>query len=619
MAELKINTFPTGLTYSRNTKAPLESNKLFDTLALAQAYVDNVDANAYVGLTISVVADSNADNNGLYYIEQIADSTHSTGILVKVGSGAGSVAVETFAEARELATADNIGQVIYVIQESTEGEGEEAVVYSPGPYIVSGENTLSKLGTTSASGDIAADVSALQGDVSNLKVTVGSSESGLVKDVNDLKSAVDALPEVIVSDVKVDNASVVSNGVANIDLSAYAKSADVASKSEFDALSVKVGSPIDGEVAATGIFKLIDDTAANLRSEISAIPKFAIEVVSALPTENISNTTVYLVNEKESAGDLYTEYIYVNGNWENLGKQTVDFSSYSTTEEMNAAIAAAIASYVSVSDFNSYKGEVSEALRLKANAADVYSKTDADATFVKVEGHVVYSQQEKDKLAAIAEGAQVNVLEAIKVKVSSADAEALPISDKAVVVDLSPYAKSADIVVKSVTTGATPVGLTLTDGVLAVSADVYSKNDVNGMLAVKLASGASVNGKVFESDAVVIDSADIKLNAVISREDQGVIEEVYNTDDTIQGVLSNLSERIDNINTIVDGQITGVASVQAGNGISVSGEASSPVIGVKVANSTISSTTDGIAVKIVNGSSIVSTDSGLDVVWSELS
>lgn len=84
MAEIKINTFPTGLTYSRNTKAPLESNRLFDTLALAQAYVDNVDQNAYVGLTVSVVSDG--ENNGLYYVEQIADAEHTSGILKKVGS-----------------------------------------------------------------------------------------------------------------------------------------------------------------------------------------------------------------------------------------------------------------------------------------------------------------------------------------------------------------------------------------------------------------------------------------------------------------------------------------------------------------------------------------------------
>lgn len=88
MADMTI--FPTGLTYSRNTKAPLESNRLFDTLALAQAYVNNADQNAYVGLTISVTKDEVAANNGLYYIERIADADNATGLLVKVGSDAAS-------------------------------------------------------------------------------------------------------------------------------------------------------------------------------------------------------------------------------------------------------------------------------------------------------------------------------------------------------------------------------------------------------------------------------------------------------------------------------------------------------------------------------------------------
>ena len=42
MADMTI--FPTGLTYSRNTKAPLMDMQVFETLALAQAYVDNKES-----------------------------------------------------------------------------------------------------------------------------------------------------------------------------------------------------------------------------------------------------------------------------------------------------------------------------------------------------------------------------------------------------------------------------------------------------------------------------------------------------------------------------------------------------------------------------------------------
>ena len=50
-----------------------------------------------------------------------------------------------------------------------------------------------------------------------------------------------------------------------------------------------------------------------------------------------------------------------------------------------------------------------------------------------------YTNTEKNKLAGVAEGAQVNVLEAVKV-----NGEALEITEKGVNIDLSEYAKSAD-------------------------------------------------------------------------------------------------------------------------------------------------------------------------------
>lgn len=81
-------------------------------------------------------------------------------------------------------------------------------------------------------------------------------------------------------------------------------------------------------------------TKAEVNSQISTIPKFAIAVVTALPTENISNTTVYLVKTGSESQNLYTEYIYVTttdatsgkatSTWEKLGTQTVDLSGYLT-------------------------------------------------------------------------------------------------------------------------------------------------------------------------------------------------------------------------------------------------------------------------------------------------
>lgn len=71
-------------------------------------------------------------------------------------------------------------------------------------------------------------------------------------------------------------------------------------------------------------------------NKLSAIPKFSIEVVSTLPTSNISTTTVYLVSTDSETNNLYTEYIYVNNKWEYLGKQTVDLTGYVQKTELSS-------------------------------------------------------------------------------------------------------------------------------------------------------------------------------------------------------------------------------------------------------------------------------------------
>lgn len=75
---------------------------------------------------------------------------------------------------------------------------------------------------------------------------------------------------------------------------------------------------------------------AELDNKISAIPKFSIEVVGSLPTTGISDTTVYLVVSGNEENNLYTEYIYVNGAWESLGKQTVDLTGYVKRTELSS-------------------------------------------------------------------------------------------------------------------------------------------------------------------------------------------------------------------------------------------------------------------------------------------
>lgn len=101
-------------------------------------------------------------------------------------------------------------------------------------------------------------------------------------------------------------------------------------------------------------------------NKISTIPKFSIKVVDILPFDSISTTTIYLLKTPSGTnGDLYTEYIYVDGAWESLGTQTVDLSGYVTTEALNSAIAdfvtaeyvsTALANYATTESLNAHTG-----------------------------------------------------------------------------------------------------------------------------------------------------------------------------------------------------------------------------------------------------------------------
>lgn len=71
---------------------------------------------------------------------------------------------------------------------------------------------------------------------------------------------------------------------------------------------------------------------------INEIPKFAIEIVSSLPTHDISTTTIYLVANTGEPHNYYDEYIYINNNWEMLGTTQIDLSDYYTKSEVDSKV-----------------------------------------------------------------------------------------------------------------------------------------------------------------------------------------------------------------------------------------------------------------------------------------
>lgn len=111
-------------------------------------------------------------------------------------------------------------------------------------------------------------------------------------------------------------------------------------------------------------------TKTEINALVSAIPKFAIQVVNSLPTSGISTTTVYLLKSGTS-GDLYTEYIYVNNAWEVLGSQKVDLTGYALKEDIPTKL----------SELDNDSGYITKAVSDLVNyykKSEVYSKDEID-------------------------------------------------------------------------------------------------------------------------------------------------------------------------------------------------------------------------------------------------
>ena len=81
-------------------------------------------------------------------------------------------------------------------------------------------------------------------------------------------------------------------------------------------------------------------TKAQIDSKIAAIPTLSYQIVSELPTTDISTTTIYLLARSSSSSqpDVYDEYLYVNSQWEIIGSTSTDLSNYYTKSEVDTKL-----------------------------------------------------------------------------------------------------------------------------------------------------------------------------------------------------------------------------------------------------------------------------------------
>lgn len=76
-------------------------------------------------------------------------------------------------------------------------------------------------------------------------------------------------------------------------------------------------------------------TKSEVDSIVLAIPKMKREVVTALPTTDIDLEAIYMLpNSSSVTGNIYDEYMYINGAWEVIGTTEAELSNYETTADI---------------------------------------------------------------------------------------------------------------------------------------------------------------------------------------------------------------------------------------------------------------------------------------------
>lgn len=126
-----------------------------------------------------------------------------------------------------------------------------------------------------------------------------------------------------------------------------------------------------------------EETNKAITDAVADVKTTDFQTATELPTENISTNTIYLISKEGVEGDVYEEYIYINNKWEKIGETTIDLSQYSTTEEMNAAIATEIAKidlnkYLTSTDAANTYATKTEVSNINNSINNMYSKTEVN-------------------------------------------------------------------------------------------------------------------------------------------------------------------------------------------------------------------------------------------------
>ena len=164
---------------------------------------------------------------------------------------------------------------------------------------------------------------------------------------------------------KTNNREILLAGISPVDqiLNGTSKNA-IANKAVYNALKEKIEKTVSDLVNYYSKADVYNK--AEVRALISTISTMDIQVVNALPTEDISTTTIYFL--KPAGATTYDEYVYINNAWVKIGTTDLDLSQYVT----NDALTLRLADYYT-------KDEITTLLTDYAQKDNVYDKDAVDA------------------------------------------------------------------------------------------------------------------------------------------------------------------------------------------------------------------------------------------------
>ena len=247
-------------------------------------------------------------------------------------------------------------------------------------------------------------------------------------------------------------------------------------------------------------------------------------------------------------------------------------------ESNDAALESGLAAKVDASVYNNKMTEIDGSISsIKTDLSNVYTKGEVD-------GLVSPLAVKADVSAALDLKANVADVNATVESLNSA------IDSK---VNKETYESKIGEIETTIGTLAVKADVSAALDLKANAADVYTKSDVDGLvsplatseeltngLATKLDVSAKVNGVSFVEGEATIDAGDIALASAITRDNEGVTENVYEATTSIQSVLASLSQRIDVLDPNVSGEL-GITSIISGNGINASTSGGQATISVK--------------------------------------